>query len=194
MDPITIMAVAKGLAAFVPGLVRWVGGDKAGDVAEQAVKVAQNITGIQEPDAALEEIRKNPELQIRLQEAMTPILLAQIEAETRQMEQVNATMRAELASNSLFKSCWRPAFGWAVVITWMVQMGSVSYVMVTNVAESATLVTAMSSLSFMWGLALSVLGINIAKRSQDKQVSVGANPMGMLGALAQRIAGGKRDG
>ena len=73
-------------------------------------------------------------------------------------------------------------------------MFSVSYVMVTNVAESATLVTAMSSLSFMWGLALTVLGVNITKRSQDKHVSVGASPLGLVGALAQRIAGRRGNG
>ncbi len=34
MDPIS---VALGLAQYVPSIVRWLGGDKAGDVAQQVV-------------------------------------------------------------------------------------------------------------------------------------------------------------
>ena len=187
----SIIAVARGLAGIVPGIARWLAGDKAGDVAEQAVEAARRIAGVDDPDEALSRIRKDPELQIRLQQAMAPVIEAQYEAEARQIAEINATIRAELVSRSAFKSGWRPAFGWAVVMTWLMQMVSVSYVIVTDVTESVKLINAMASLSFMWSLALGVLGINISKRSQDKMVAAGERPQTLLGAIVQRISGAR---
>jgi hypothetical protein len=41
-----------------------------------------------------------------------------------------------------------------------------------------------------WAVALSVLGVNVAKRSQDKQVTAGQQPGGgLLGAITKRLGG-----
>ncbi len=52
MDPISI---ALGLSQFVPSIVRWLGGDKAGDVAQQVIDTAQTVTG-KTGQAALDSI------------------------------------------------------------------------------------------------------------------------------------------
>jgi hypothetical protein len=49
VDPVSIIA---GLATVVPSIVRWIGGDKAGDVADKAATLAQSITGESDPAAA----------------------------------------------------------------------------------------------------------------------------------------------
>ena len=62
--------------------------------------------------------------------------------------------------------------------------------MVSEPQYTAGIVNAVVALTPMWGVALSVLGINIVKRSQDKAVAAGAGrPLGLIGALAQRLSG-----
>lgn len=63
MDPITIIAAAKGLATFAPTILRFFGvGEKPAAVAEQVVNIAQTITGAKSPEEALAAMRGNAEL------------------------------------------------------------------------------------------------------------------------------------
>jgi hypothetical protein len=66
MDPISI---ALGLAQFAPTIVRWLGGDKAGDVAQQVVNTAETVTG-KTGQAALDTIRADPAQQLAFQQAI----------------------------------------------------------------------------------------------------------------------------
>jgi len=187
-----MMPVLMGLAQFVPGLARIFGGDKAGDVADTVLNVAQDITGTGNANDAIAKINNDPELQLKLQQAMTPIVVAELEAETRKLESVNATMRAESQSQDKFVRRWRPFFGYIVGIAWGLQMLAISIVIVIEPTKAAKLITAMSGLSVIWGVALSVLGISVHKRSQDKSVAAGNRlPSGIGAALAQRLAGNK---
>ncbi len=68
-------------------------------------------------------------------------------------------------------------------------MLAISIVIIINPVEAVKLINAMAALGFMWSMALAVLGININKRSQDKQVAVGQSPLGVVGAIVKRIAG-----
>jgi len=66
MDPISI---ALGLSQFVPCIVRWLGGDKAGDVAQQVIDTAQTVTG-KTGQAALDSIKADAAQQLAFQQAM----------------------------------------------------------------------------------------------------------------------------
>jgi hypothetical protein len=66
MDPISI---ALGLAQFVPAIVRWLGGDQAGDVAQTVVGTAETLTGKTGADA-LNAIKADPAQQLAFQQAM----------------------------------------------------------------------------------------------------------------------------
>lgn len=68
--PAPAIMAAIGLAAeFAPGLVRWLGGDKAGDVADDIAGIAESVTGTGDLDAARELMRANPELAMQFREA-----------------------------------------------------------------------------------------------------------------------------
>ena len=56
MDPITIIT---GLAAVVPSIVRWIGGERsdAARVAEAAADVAMRVTGAADPATAIERLK-----------------------------------------------------------------------------------------------------------------------------------------
>lgn len=59
MDPITI---ALGLVKFAPSLIQYfTGSDKAANVAQQVINIAQTVTGTTAPDAALAAIQADPQ-------------------------------------------------------------------------------------------------------------------------------------
>lgn len=58
-----LIAAAIPLAAeFLPGMIRYLAGDKAGDVAKTVVETAQAITGTTTPDSAAAAMRADPAL------------------------------------------------------------------------------------------------------------------------------------
>lgn len=57
-----LIAAAMGLAEFAPLIARWLGGDKAHDVAHQVIGVAKQITGTDDSLKAIEAIQNNQEM------------------------------------------------------------------------------------------------------------------------------------
>lgn len=202
MDPVTVMAVARGLTDFVPGLVRWIGGDKAGDVADKAVAVAREVTGAERPEDALTAIQQNPELQIKLQQAMAPIIVAEYEAETVRLQEIHQTYRGDVLSDDEYVRRWRPYWGYMTAKAWVIQICTLLLVVVGAViaamrGEDEAVIALLqgagavvSALTIQWGFALTVLGVAVNKRSHDKQVACGQQPtLGIFGALAERLLG-----
>ena len=70
-----------------------------------------------------------------------------------------------------FTRLMRPTFGYIVAISWGIQMLSIAYVIVFKTNEAAALINAMESLTTTWAVGLSVLGIYVYKRSEDKKAS-----------------------
>lgn len=200
MDPLTTVAILRGLSEVVPQLARWIGGDKAGQVADQAIDIARQVAGRDVPADALEAIRRDPQLQIQLQQAMTPLIIAQLEADARELEIVNATIRSEYASGDDYVRRWRPYWGYMTARAWMLQIVMLAVVVVgaviATVQGQAEAVNALMSgaaaivgaLTVQWGIALAVLGVSVAKRSQDKQVAAGQVPEhSPLAMLTERV-------
>lgn len=68
MDPITI---GMALAQFAPSLIKlFTGSDKAAEVAEKVVGVAQAVTGTQDGAAALEVLKANPDKVLEFRQAI----------------------------------------------------------------------------------------------------------------------------
>jgi len=64
----------------------------------------------------------------------------------------------------------RPTFGYLMALTWAAQMLGVACVSIFNTQRFALVLKAMASLSAIWGIGLSVLGIYVYKRSEDKKL------------------------
>lgn len=195
------ISAIMGLAHLVPGLVRLFKGDKAGDVAQKAVDVAKVITGTESPEEAAQQIKNDPALLIKYQEAMNPIVIAELEAEADKLESVNKTMRAEYDQDDLYTKRWRPTYGYCSAFTWTIQMLGFTFIVGWAVIDSpkeapniiAAITGMLSALMVLWGVALAVLGVSVMKRSDDKAAKLGQQPKpGILSAIAQRI-GGNRD-
>ncbi len=108
------------------------------------------------------------------------------------LSQINETYRSEVRSDDAYVRRWRPTFGYAVALTWVLQVGALVYAIVQHPEQAGAIIAAMASLSFIWGIALSILGVNVVKRSQDKQLATGQTPEpSLLSALVKRVIGGK---
>ena len=183
-----ILTTALAIAQFVPGIARLLLGDKAADVAEQVVGVAKAVAGTQDEAEAIDYIKANPELQLKLQQELNHLVIAQLESDNKDLATINATIQAEYASKDKFVSRWRPFFGYIIALTWLILMWSLGVVIVSDPIKAPAVINSMVNLSGMWGIALAVLGISVHKRSQDKQVAAGQTPsLGVFSALAQRI-------
>lgn len=150
--------------------------------------------GVEEkPEAVAEELKNNPEARAKLEKLenehareMRRMVLA---AETNRLESINKTMRAEAQANDAYVRRWRPTFGYLCALTWAAQAGAVAWVIVSSPAEAATTIESISSLTPMWGIALSILGINVSARSRDKRVAAGQDGRGMMERLVDKAKG-----
>ena len=83
------------LAAFAPQLIKWVtGNEKAEKVTQAAVDLAQSITGTKTPDAALAQLRANPDLVIAYQQAIAGM---QADLEKAYLADVDSARNREIA-------------------------------------------------------------------------------------------------
>jgi steroid 5-alpha reductase family enzyme len=77
----------------------------------------------------------------------------------------------EKTSEDAYVSRMRPTFGYVMALTWLAQMGAIAWVIVADPVQANLIITAMTSLGTIWSVGLSVLGIYVYKRSEDKRVS-----------------------
>ncbi len=148
------------------------------------------------PDAVALALQTDPEAAVKLRqieathsERLAEIAMqgrsADLAAQTAQQASINKTMQAELESPSKWKSGWRPLFGYmaafgfgglllALIVAIFKVPGDAG-----EVIESATIILTMM---------LAVLGVNIRSRSQDKQAAIPGRPLGLVEALANRLA------
>lgn len=105
------------------------------------------------------------------------------------LEEVNRSLRTEAVSGDAYVRRWRPTFGYAVAIAWSIQMLALSWTIAVSPAAATDLLSNLGGLGFLWGVALSVLGVNVVKRSQDKAVAFGAAPPTRSSSLFDAFAG-----
>ncbi|MCH7575312.1 MAG: hypothetical protein IIA59_09325 [Candidatus Marinimicrobia bacterium] len=154
-----------------------------------------SVLGVENsPDEVHKALEADPGLLLKLREAeiqqQTDLQRMTLESETAMLTQVNETMRAELASGDKFKSYWRPLFGYVMALTWGATMFAVSYQLVWGKEGAEKIISSIGDLAWLWGIGLSVLGINVTKRSHDKAVAYDRHTPGIMSAIADRITGG----
>lgn len=195
MDPITAgFAIAK---FALPALGKWIFGDDGEAVANEVVDVAQKVTGAKDPQQALTMLQQNPEMVLEFQRQAQQIQIKLIEAETEQLRQVNETIRAEYTSDDKYVKRWRPTFGYVMAFTWAVQIcgtvGGILYAIMAQPSNAGEILTAVGQVNAamvtMWAVGLSVIGVSVWKRSDDKKLAAGqSSGLGIVEAIASRIA------
>ncbi|MDO6706143.1 3TM-type holin [Photobacterium sp. 1_MG-2023] len=190
--------VKKLIGTAAPMVGTLIGGPAGGAVGG----LVASALGVENTAAAIEaELRVNPEAllkikqlesdeRIRLQELM--FQHAKLESGERQLAitQQAATMQAEMASSDPFVRRWRPTWGYTLCLSWALMFFGLFFVMTFQPQEAANVVNAIVALTPLISIALAVLGVNIHKRSLDKQITAGVKPVGVLGGIRQAVKGG----
>ncbi len=182
-------ALLLAIAELAPIVMRAAGKDSEASVVESGVALARRLSGKEDPDAALEAIRANPEMLLKFQLSMNEVTAAELAAETERLKQVNETMRAEIQSGDPFVRRARPGFIWAMSASWSIQMLAISISIVSEPDKTGQLISAASGLTGMWAVALAVIGVYVKARSDDKKLAAGESAPSMLesvGALFKR--------
>ncbi len=94
-----------------------------------------------------------------------------LEAEQGILKEINASFRGEVVNADAYVRRMRPTFGYMMAMTWAAQMLAIAYVIIFKTAQAGVVIAAMSSLSAIWTVGLSVLGIYVYKRSEEKKAS-----------------------
>ena len=109
MDPITI---ALGLAQFAPSLIKWLGGGpKSVAIANQAVSIAQTVTGAGTGDAALTALKADPALADKYAEAVLAQETTFQQMAVENAKDINTTMQTEAKADHWPTYFWRPFVG-----------------------------------------------------------------------------------
>ncbi len=82
--------------------------------------------------------------------------------------EINKSLRAEVASSDKYVRRMRPTFGYLMALTWGAQMFGIAYVIIFNTDKAGVVMAAMGNLSAIWAVGLSVLGIYVYRRSDEK--------------------------
>jgi len=90
--------------------------------------------------------------------------------DTQKLTEINTSLRAEILSQDKYVRRMRPTFGYLMAATWAAQMFGVAYIMVFETDKASIVINAIESLSAIWAVGLSVLGIYVYKRSEDKKI------------------------
>lgn len=186
------LMVGGPFAPLVSGMISKAVGAK--EDTPDAIQAAFDVMGPEAATTALQQVEKDngPEL-----------AMMKLENEKLQTKETNETARAEINSDDPYVRRWRPAFGYAVRICFFIQVGGSSLIVLFAIIAEALnglatgstvlIIQAIASMIgatvVIWGFALSILGINIHSRSQDKAVQAGHPPAesGMIGALLKKF-------
>lgn len=183
-----LLPIALGLTKLIPSIAGLLKGSDAEAQAQKVLDIAQTVTGTTEPQLAVKALHSDPNMLVQYKEALMNHALAMRQEDVRQLDVVNQTIRAELASKDPYNSRWRATFGYCVAYSWfMLFFGIVFSILWVVVSEpkqmgivGKAIADVMGSMVILWGVALPILGVSIKKRSDDKQTSAGLPTTGLL--------------
>ena len=190
--PIPLIPIAISLATkFAPALIGRLAGDKAQETAEKVVGIAQNLTGREDPEEALSAIQADPELALKYQQSLRDSELGIYREDTKRLETVNETIRAEMSSKDPYNARWRATFGYSVALSWFLMFLTVLVAFLfaffkkpdTIGDVAGALGELFSATSMLWAVALPILGVAVHKRSQDKKTATGDESGGLAGLI-----------
>jgi len=189
----TVLDVVKAAAPSVAGLVL---PPPIGSIAEKLIRSVVGDDDSISVEAAAARIAANPELMVKLRQAAAMEEAQYQETMRRQISEVNQTMRAEIMSQGLWKSGWRPYIGWCFGTALLATVGLCLWlgfksVAANNPALIGQIGALVGALMPIFGVFAAVVGVAVHGRNKDKQAALGreAGP-GMIASLVNALKGG----
>lgn len=97
------------------------------------------------------------------------LLVTLLKDKENTLAEVNKSLRSEVTSEDPYVRRMRPTFGYLMALTWTAQMLAIAYILIFKTDHAHIIIQSMQSLGTIWAVALSVLGIYVYKRSEDKK-------------------------
>ena len=170
----------------LPLLARAVGGALS-NIDHPAARAASSALSAVETDITDGKISPGQVVEAnRHVERMTELTLAR---DVEVLTEINRTIRTEVRADDVYVRRMRPTFGYIMAISWAAQMLAIAYTIVARPADAGAVIAAMASLGTIWTVGLSVLGVYVFKRSQDKVVEAGQTPAQPFAALMKKFFG-----
>lgn len=160
-------------------------------LAQKAGKALENVENLLSGDGvSAEEIEEAN----RHMEVLAELKSREIQ---NNLSEINQSLRQEVSSDDVYVRRMRPTFGYLMAFSWTAQMFALAYVIVFQTGQAGIVLQAMESLGTIWAVGLSVLGIYVYKRSEDKKLERGLESAGTLlssvSSLFTRKAGITKD-
>ena len=198
MDPISIaLGVASVAAPWLTKLIT--GSDKAADRATEIVDLAKRVTGVEDETKLVDAFQASPELRLQFEREAMQLTLSLYQEDTKRLQAVNETMRAEYASSDAFVRRARPTWMYVCAYTWGIQVIAVSvgilYGTIITPQYSKEIFVGISELisamTIMWSVALTALGVYVRERSREKAIKAGVEPATILSGVTKILGRGK---
>lgn len=188
--PLPLAAIATAGLPFLAELVRSALGRVDNPIAQGAAQALGQVTrAINSGEITPEQMAEGN----RHVESMTKL---DNERDIAMQQQVNETMRSEVNSEDAWARRWRPFFGYTMALTWGLQMLALSYAVIVTPAQAPGIIQALGEgLATMWWVGLTVLGVAVVKRSEDKAIASGAQlPPGAFARAVEAYTASRRTG
>ena len=143
-------------------------GEALGAIENPIAKTASKA--LRDVDAALGQGAISPDQIGEANRHAEKVMEIQMQTHAAVLTEINESLRAEIASQDLYVRRMRPTFGYLMAITWAAQMLGLAYVIAFETEKAGVVLNGMGSLSAIWAVGLSVLGIYVYKRSEDKKL------------------------
>lgn len=179
------------VAKYAPAVATALGGPAVGGITAGAAKMVTSALGVRNSPAALVSALEDPakrETLVRLNNEHERELIsirlqaetAQAQEETKRLSEVNQTIRAELATEGWWRAGWRPFNGWMLSAS----LAAVNFGLLAVVIRDPTQLPVVVDV-LIWSVVAqgAVQGINIKKRSDDKQAIMGRAPTSFMDSI-----------
>lgn len=199
MDPISIaLGVANVAAPWIAKLLT--GSDKAAERASEIVSIAKKVTGVDDESKLADALQASPELRLEFERAAMQFAIQTHQEETKQLQTINETMRAEYASSDAYVRRARPTWMYVCAFTWSMQTLAIFigilWACIYEPDYSPAILGGLSELTgamtMQWSVALAALGIYVHKRSQEKCLKRGVQPPSIVATVTTALAGRKK--
>ena len=168
-------------APLIGSMIGGPAGGVIGAIVSSALGVGNSSSDI------YKELTSNPDALIKIKELelnhKVKLESLYIDADTQRLTQVNETYRAEIKQEDKFVKYWRPLFGYALIVTWVMTWYAIVDTILTNVEQAPLIINALVGTTTLWGVALAVLGVAVHNRSKDKHLMAGFQPKTIIEQL-----------
>ena len=170
-----VLGVAASVLPSIIGLID----DDAGDVADKVAGVVQTVVGTDDAIAAQAALTADPEIRLKLERALYEFQIKMAQEETKRIQTVNETMRAETQAKHWWSSAWRPFWGACsalafVAVTVLCCMIAFDAIKSGNLQAMSQVPLIIGAFAGLFSVPGAILGIASWKRGQKQIAEVTA--------------------